>query len=272
MVPSLVNSLPTTDRAMFSSTASTPTTPLRATACAAAIPGSPDKAPDATRRIGEALSLVQQALAPQRQLVREGDVICEAGQRFDCLYVLNSGCCKVVTLAGDGREQVVAWKFRGDWLGFDGIATGRYVCGTMAIDTGEVWVVSYQALLDACASQPALLALVHGAMSREISQERDSLMSVCTLPADARVAEFLRSWAASLRERGLRTDQITLPLSRAEIGNYLGLTLETVSRSLSKLARHNLIGFAERRRRDMQIPDVDALGAFVQRCLAPTLQ
>ena len=257
---------------MFSSTASTPTTPFRATACATAIPRTPDKAPDATRRIGEALSLVQQALAPQRQLVREGDVICEAGQRFDCLYVLNSGCCKVVTLAGDGREQVVGWKFRGDWLGFDGIATGRYVCSTMAIDTGEVWIVSYRALLDACASLPALMAVVHGAMSREISQERDSLMSVCTLPADARVAEFLRSWAASLRERGLRTDQITLPLSRAEIGNYLGLTLETVSRSLSKLARHNLIGFAERRRRDMQIPDVDALGAFVQRCLAPTLQ
>jgi CRP/FNR family transcriptional regulator, anaerobic regulatory protein len=233
---------------------------------------SPASTQATSRRIGEALSLIEDTMAPQRQLVREGDAICEAGQRFDCLYVLNAGCCKVVTLAGDGREQLVGLKFRGDWLGFDGIASGRHTCGTVAIDTGEVWVVRYQTLMDACATQPALLALVHGAMSREISQERESLMSVCTLPADARVAEFLRSWADSLRERGLRTDQITLPLSRAEIGNYLGLTLETVSRSLSKLARDKLIGFTERRRRDLQIPDVDALSAYVQRCLTPILQ
>ena len=62
-------------------------------------------------------------------------------------------------------------------------------------------------------------------------------MSVCTLPADARVADFLRYWAESLAKRGLRTDQITLRMTRAEIGNYLGMTLETVSRALSKLAR-----------------------------------
>ena len=252
---------------MLSASVSTPTTPYRAEKA-----GLPMGAQAAPRRIGDVLSLVQEAMAPRRQLVREGDVVCEAGQPFDCLYVMNSGSCKVVTLVGDGREQMVGLKFRGDWLGFDGIAVGRYTCSTIAIDTGEIWVLRYQDLLNTCASQPALLAVVHGAMSREISQERDSLMSVCTLPADARVADFLRSWADSLRERGLRTDQITLPLSRAEIGNYLGLTLETVSRSLSKLARHNLIGFAERRRRDLQIPDVDALGAYVQRCLAPTLQ
>ena len=74
-------------------------------------------------------------------------------------------------------------------------------------------------------------------MSREIARDRDSLMSVCTLPADARVADFLRYWAESLAKRGLRTDQITLRMTRAEIGNYLGMTLETVSRALSRLAR-----------------------------------
>jgi len=246
-------------------------TPLRSPRMAASPPAQPCTQTTA-RRISEALALIHGALAPQRQVVHEGDFVCQAGQRFDCLYVLNSGCAKVVTLTGDGREQVVALKFRGDWLGFDGIASGHYTCSTIAIDTGEIWVLRYQSLLSACTTQPALLTLLHAAMSREISQERDSLMSVCTLPADARVAEFLRSWADSLSERGLRTDQITLPLSRAEIGNYLGLTLETVSRALSKLARDKLIGFAERRRRDLQIPDVDALAAYVARCLSPTLQ
>src|SRR5262249_53509623 len=105
--------------------------------------------------------------------------------------------------------------------------------------------------------------------SREIARDRDSLMSVCTLPADARVANFLRYWAESLARRGLRADQITLRMTRAEIGNYLGMTLETVSRALSKLARDQIIAFTGNGRRDVHIPDAEALSAFVQRCLTP---
>ena len=124
-------------------------------------------------------------------------------------------------------------------------------------------------LLAACRDCPALLTVLHEAMSRQIGRDRESRMSLCTLPADARVAEFLRRWADSLARSGLRTDQITLRMTRAEIGNYLGMTLETVSRALSRLARDKVIGFASKGRRDVQIPNVDALSAFVQRCLAP---
>lgn len=228
----------------------------------------------ASRHIAETLKLVNDSLAPQRRVVRTGDVVYQAGERFGHLYILNSGFFKIVNLSADGREQVVGLKFRGDWLGFDGIAHGQYACDAIAMDTGEVWVIRYDALLAACAARPALLTVLHEAMSREIARDRDSLMSVCTLPADARVADFLRYWADSLAKRGLRTDQIALRMTRAEIGNYLGMTLETVSRALSKLAREKLIGFAEKGRRDVQIPDVSALAAFVQRCLspAPTLQ
>jgi CRP/FNR family transcriptional regulator len=161
----------------------------------------------------------------------------------------------VVGLSADGREQVVGLKFRGDWLGFDGIANGQYGCDAVAMDTGEVWVIRYDALLSACRREPALLTLLHAAMSREIARDRDSLMSVCSLPADARVADFLRYWAESLSTRGLRTDQITLRMTRAEIGNYLGLTLETVSRALSRLARSKVIAFAEKGRREISIPE-----------------
>jgi hypothetical protein len=94
------------------------------------------------------------------------------------------------------------------------------------MDTGEVWVIRYEDLLSACHREPALLTVLHAAMSRQIGRDRDSLMSICTLPADARVADFLRYWAESLSTRGMRTDQITLRMTRAEIGNYLGLTLE----------------------------------------------
>jgi CRP/FNR family transcriptional regulator, anaerobic regulatory protein len=228
----------------------------------------------ASQRIIGTLKLLSDALEPQRRVVRAGDVIYQAGERFGNLYVLNSGFVKIVSLSPDGREQVVGLKLRGDWLGFDGIANAQYACDAVAMDTGEVWTIRYDALLAACARHPSLLTVLHEAMSREIGRDRDSLMSVCTLPADARVADFLRSWAESLARCGLRTDQITLRMTRAEIGNYLGMTLESVSRALSKLARGNVIAFAEKGRRDVQIPDVRALSVFVQRCLAPvpTLQ
>ena len=222
-----------------------------------------------SEQIAETLALVNDSLTPQRLMVRAGDVICEAGERFDCLYLLNSGFVKIVSLSSDGREQVVGLKFRGDWLGFDGIATQRYSCDAVALDTGEVWVIRYAALLEASLRRPALLNLLHQAMSREIANDRDSLMSVCTLPADARVADFLRYWADSLAKRGLRTDQIKLRMTRAEIGNYLGMTLETVSRALSRLAKAGLIDFAEGGRRDILIPEVDALRAFIQGGVVP---
>ena len=242
-----------------------PTTMLRA----AAAPVRPADR-HASQNAAETLKLLSERLAPRRRVVHAGEVVYSAGERFESLYVLNSGCFKMVNLAADGREQVVSLKFRGDWLGFDGIAGGMYSCDAVAMDTGEVWVIRYDELMLASVSCPALLSAMHVAMSREIGRDRDSLMSVCTLPADARVAEFLRSWATSLAQSGLRSDQITLRMTRAEIGNYLGMTLETVSRALSRLARDEVIEFAEKGRRDIRIADVDALAGFIQRCLAST--
>jgi len=223
----------------------------------------------ASQHIADTLKLLHGVFAPQRRMVHAGDVIYQTGERFGNLYVLNSGFFKIINLSLDGREQVVGLKFRGDWLGFDGIANSHYTCDAVAMDTGEIWLLRYDTLLTACARLPEVLKLLHRAMSREIAGDRDSLMSVCTLNADARVADFLRYWAESMAQRGMRTDQITLRMTRAEIGNYLGMTLETVSRALSRLARCRLIHFAEKGRRDIQIPQVAALAEFVQRSLTP---
>lgn len=226
------------------------------------------------QQIAEVLRLVSAHVPLQRRVVHAGDRVYQAGQACGMLYLVNSGCYKVLTLSPDGREQLVALKFRGDWLGLDGIAHGHYGSDVVALDTGEVWAVRYEALIEAGLAQRGLLTALHQAMSREIAGERGALMSVCTLSGDARVADFLHGWAASLGQRGLRTDQITLRLTRAEIGNHLGLTLESVSRALSRLAQSGLIGFAGKGRRELCIPDLAALSAFVQRSLAPqpTLQ
>jgi CRP/FNR family transcriptional regulator len=223
----------------------------------------------AAQRIVDTLKLLQDQLPIQRLVVRAGDTVYQAGQRFENLYILNSGFVKIVNLSADGREQVVALHFKGDWLGFDGIANGQHGCDAVAMDTGEVWAIGYGALIRVATSQPAVLSVMHQAMSREIGRDRESMMSLATLPADARVADFLRTWADALAQRGLRTDQITLRMTRAEIGNYLGMTLESVSRALSRLARGDVIRFNEKGRRDIQIPEVGALTAFIQRCMAP---
>jgi CRP/FNR family transcriptional regulator, anaerobic regulatory protein len=225
------------------------------------------------QRITDMLALVAARVPVQHRVVHAGDAVYRCGDPFTHLYVLNTGCCKVVNSAADGRAQVVGLLFRGDWLGFDGIAGMRYRCDAIALDTGEVWSLRYDALVAACADHPPLMALLHGEMSRVIGRDRDALMALTTLSADARVAEFLRLMASALDCRGLRNDQITLRMTRAEIGNYLGLTLESVSRALSRLARAQLIGFADGARREIRIPDVAALAEFVgQDGVVATLQ
>jgi len=220
-------------------------------------------------RIADTLKLLHDVVPIQRRLLHAGDAVYQGGAAFNTLYIINSGFFKTVNLAADGREQMVGLHLRGDWLGFDGIAERRYRCDAVAMDTGEVWAVRYDALLAACVNNAALMGVMHAAMSREIAKERDSMLSLCTLPADARVADFLRGWSDALAERGLRTDQITLRMTRAEIGNYLGMTLETVSRALSRMARSNVIRFGDKGRREIGIPCTNALQAYVQRSMVP---
>jgi CRP/FNR family transcriptional regulator len=223
-----------------------------------------EAAPDGdAARISATLDMVARQVPVQRSMLHVGEAVHRAGQAFTHVYVLNAGFVKVVNSAIDGRVQLVGLNFRGDWLGFDGIATGRYICDAVALDTGEIWALRYDALLRACAAHLPLLSGLHAEMSRAITRGRDSMLSRCTLPVDARVADFLRDWARALSRQGQRADQITLRMTRAEIGNYLGMTLESVSRALSTLARDKLIRFAGKGRREILIPDPGALDSFI---------
>ena len=221
------------------------------------------------QRWRESLRLIERHLPFIRRTVHVGDAVQVAGETFTCLHIVNSGAFKSVNLAVDGREQVVGLHFKGDWIGFDCIASGRTVCDALAMDTGEIWSLRYVALLEAAATVPALMHAVCMSMSGQLACDRDGRLALSTLPADARVANFVRVWAESLAERGLRTDQITLGMTRAEIGNHLGMTLETVSRAFSRLARGGLIRFDAKGRRQIAVPSIEALVEFVQRTVNP---
>lgn len=218
---------------------------------------------DPQQRMLEVMRTIRDLVQPAAKVVRAGDVIFRAAQPFNTVYLINAGAFKLVSRSLDGREQIVSLKFRGDWLGFSGIGSGRHPCDAVAMDTGNISIIPYDKLTEACARHPEMMAIVHEAMSAEITHERQSLMSVCTLASLARVAEFLCAWARSMNQRGLRADELTLRMTRADLGNYLGMTLETVSRCLSKLNREGLIRFGERGRRQITIPDLAELEQFV---------
>jgi CRP/FNR family transcriptional regulator len=168
-----------------------------------------------------------------------------------------------MNLTPDGREQTANLVFRGDWMGFDGIPNCRHECSAIALDTGEVWSVRYNSLLDASMKDPRLMRMVLTAMSDQISRGREAAITLGTLTADARVADFLLHWAKCLEARGLRADQFNIPMSRAEIGIHLGIRLESVSRALTRLARIGAIVFCESDRRVITIPNLQALNDFV---------
>lgn len=220
----------------------------------------------------ESLTLMEQYLVFGRRKVRVNDQVYRCGETFDTLYLISSGLFKIVNLAPDGREQPAGLYFKGDWLGFDGIPNGRHGCSAIALDSGEVWTIRYDTLLQASAKEPMLMRVILAAMSAQLGRNRDAMLSMGTLPADARVADFLLQWAHSLAERGLRTDQINVHMTRADMGHYLGLTLESVSRALSRLARCGVIEFNEKGRRDIGIPSLPALSAFIQSIADPSSQ
>jgi CRP/FNR family transcriptional regulator len=192
--------------------------------------------------------------------VREGESLVRAGDKFHSLYVVRSGCFKTVYTDFSGSEQVLGFPMSGDLMGADGIDSGHYSSTAVSLDTSEVAIVPFASMARLVYECPRLEPLLYRVLSRELVRVQNMAWTLGTLGAEGRVAAFLLALSARLGALGYSRCSFNLRMTRQEIGSYLGLKLETVSRALSTL---NAAGIIQVHQRSVDIVDADALRGVI---------
>lgn len=190
--------------------------------------------------------LVLQTVSVSRRRILAGQHVYRAGQPFHSLHFLNAGFVKSTIASADGREKVTGFHMRGELLGLESLGMAAHACDAIALDDGEVWEVQYGDLLAACARTPALQRGLAAALAAEIRVERSWMLAFGTLGAEQRVAALLLDLGARLHALGFSATHFLLRMTRAEIGSFLGLQLETVTRAMTQLDERGLIDVQRR--------------------------
>jgi len=182
-----------------------------------------------------------EALICTARSVRRGEALYRAGDPFDNLYAVRSGSLKTVMAHRDGREQVTGLRLAGDPLGLDGISTDTHTCTAVALEDSSVCIVPYAALKHMCRETGTMQDRMHRLMSEQLIRESSQMMVLGSLSADERVAAFLLDVSDRNGQRGYSHAEFNLRMTREDMGSYLGMTLETVSRTLSRFQKRGLI-------------------------------
>ncbi len=181
------------------------------------------------------------ALITARTRLKRGETLYRAGEPFRALYAIRLGSMKSTVLAEDGREQVAGYHMQGDLVGLDGIGAGRHECDAVAVEDAEVCVLPFDRIEELARGLPALQHNLHQFLSREIARDHGLMLVLGSMRAEERLALFLINLAERHRRRGYSSTEYVLRLTRKEIGAYLGLKLETVSRLFSRFQDEGLI-------------------------------
>lgn len=205
------------------------------------------------------LTLIDELVATRRKIKR-GATLFRNGENFEALYAIRTGVFKTCVVAEDGRDQVTGFQMAGEIIGLDGIVNDRHTCDAIALEDAEVCVMPFDKISELSRVVDALQRHLHRIMSREIVREHGVMLLLGTMHAEERVAAFLLNLVQRLHARGFSRSELVLRMTRQEIGNYLGLKLETVSRTFSRFAAQGLI---EVRQRHVRILDVEALKKLV---------
>jgi len=192
----------------------------------------------------------------KRRKVKQGDQLFTTGDAFKSLYAIRTGFFKTCVSTEDGREQVTGFQMAGEIIGLDGIVTDHHNCDAIALEDAEVCVMPFADIEELSREFPVLQRHVHKIMSREIVRENSVMMLLGNMRAEERLAAFLLNLVQRLHARGFSQSELTLRMTREEIGSYLGMKLETVSRTFSKFSDEGII---EVKQRYVKIINADAL-------------
>ncbi len=199
-------------------------------------------------------------LVSARRRLRRRELLFHNGEKFSALYAIRSGVFKTRVASEDGRDQVTGFQMAGEIMGLDGIVNEFHSCDAVALEDAEVCVIPFDRIEAMSREVPALQRHVHQIMSREIVREHGVMLLLGSMRAEERLAVFLLNLVQRLHARGFSRTEVLLRMSREEIGSYLGLKLETVSRTLSKFMDD---GILEVRQRHLRILDERALQRMV---------
>jgi CRP/FNR family transcriptional regulator len=196
-----------------------------------------------------------------RRRVRRGESLFASGDEFKSVYAIHSGFFKTTVLNDDGREQVTGFCMPGELLGMDGIGSGRYHGNAVALEDCEVCVLPFSLIEELGREIPALQRHLHCVLSREIVRDHGVMMLLGSMRAEERLAAFLLNLSKRFTRRGYSPSDFHLRMTREEIGSYLGLKLETVSRLFSRFQE---LGILEVQQKHVRIRDSAALEAALR--------
>jgi CRP/FNR family transcriptional regulator len=199
-------------------------------------------------------------LVGSRRKVKRGESLYQLGAEFKSLFAIRSGVFKTSVTIEDGREQVTGFQMAGEIMGLDGIVSDRHTCDAVALENAEVCVMPFNEIEMLSREVSALQHHVHKIMSREIVREHSVMMMLGSMRAEERLAAFLLNLTQRLHARGFSRSELVLRMTREEIGSYLGLKIETVSRTFSKFVDE---GILEVKQKNLRILKPDALQQLV---------
>lgn len=203
------------------------------------------------------LAALVQGLPLLRRRMRARQYVFRAGQPRHALYLIHAGFFKTSVLSEDGREKITGFRLHGDLLGMDALDIPTYACDAISLDVGEVWELPCAQLRERL---PEFQERLTAALASDIRRDWGWMLAVGTLSAEQRVITFLLDFAARLDALGFSASHMLLRMTRADVGNFLALQMETVVRALSHLQGLGLIGIE---RREIRIKDPAGLRALL---------
>jgi CRP/FNR family transcriptional regulator len=200
-----------------------------------------------------------------RRSVPRGQAIFRAGEPFRSIYAVRTGFFKTCVSTPDGRDQVTGFQMAGEVIGLDGIGSEQHQCDAVALEDSQVCVIPYGRLEELSREFTDLQRQFHKIMSREIVRDHSVMLLLGSMRAEERLAAFLLNLAQRLKARGFSSEALLLRMTRDEIGSYLGLKLETVSRTFTRFQDEGLLDV---KLRAIRIMDEAALRKLVSRATA----